>query len=292
MRRERLDGVGLAAILGVTLLLAANQIVIKDVNGGIQPVFFAGLRSLLATGFVWLWLRHRGLTGRVRRADLAPGLWVGLVFAIEFMALFLALDLTSVGRASVIFYSMPVWMGLLAHFGLPGERLTLPRAAGLTLAFAGTAWAILSRDPGGRANIWGDLAALVAAWGWALSAFLARATRLREAGPEAQLFWMVAVSGPLLLLVAPLFGPLLRQVEPVHWLWLVGLAGVVVAGGFITWLWLFSVYPSAVVASFSFLTPVFAILLGHLVYGEALAPGLMGAAILVGLGIVMINRRA
>ncbi|MBE0555088.1 MAG: DMT family transporter, partial [Rhodobacteraceae bacterium] len=117
-------------------------------------------------------------------------------------------------------------------------------------------------------------------------------TRLREAGPEAQLFWMVAVSGPLLLLVAPLFGPLLRQVEPVHWLWLVGLAGVVVAGGFITWLWLFSVYPSAVVASFSFLTPVFAILLGHLVYGEVLAPGLMGAAILVGLGIVMINRRA
>ena len=55
MRKDRLDGTGLAALVGITLLLAANQIVIKDANRGLQPVFFAGARSVLATGFVWLW---------------------------------------------------------------------------------------------------------------------------------------------------------------------------------------------------------------------------------------------
>lgn len=291
MRKDSLDRVGLAVLIGVTLLLAANQIIVKEVNSGLQPVFFAGARSTLAIVFVGAWLTWRGLWPKFKAADMVPGVAMGLVFAAEFLCLFIALDLTAVGRASVIFYSMPVWMAVLAHFGLPNERLTPIRVMGLTLAFAGTAWAILSRSPGGQGNIVGDLCALGGALGWAGTAFLARATRMRHAGPEVQLFWMVLVSGPVLLLAAPLFGPLIRDVEPMHWVWLVFQASVVVAGGFISWLWLLSVYPTSTVASFSFLTPIFAIALGHFLLGESLAVGLIGAAALVAVGIVLINRR-
>ncbi len=291
MRKDSLDRVGLAVLIGVTLLLAVNQIIVKDVNRGLQPVFFAGARSALAILFVGGWLTYRGLWDKFRLADVVPGVAMGLVFAAEFLFLFLALDLTAVGRASVIFYSMPVWMAILAHFGLPNERLTPIRGVGLALAFAGTAWAILSRSPGGQASIVGDLCALGGALGWAGTAFIARATRMRHAGPEVQLFWMVLVSGPVLLLASPLFGPLIRDVEPMHWVWLVLQASVVVAGGFISWLWLLSVYPTSTVASFSFLTPIFAITLGHFILGESLAVGLIGAAVLVALGIILINRR-
>lgn len=291
MRKDRLDGIGLGALLAVSLLLAFNQIIVKFVNQGLQPVFFAGLRSALAVVFVGLWLWYRGLFGRVRLADLGPGLLMGALFAAEFLALFLALDLTSVGHAALIMYSMPVWMGLLAHFFLPGERLSLRKAAGLALAFLGTAWAILSRGGAGQVTLTGDLLALVAAWGWAGTAFVARKSRLALAGPEAQLFWMVLVSAPLLLVAAPLFGPLLRDIQPVHWVWLLFQSAVVVAGGFVTWLWLLSVYPTATVASFSFLTPILAIILGHVIFGELLSPSLIGAGALVSAGIVIINRR-
>jgi drug/metabolite transporter (DMT)-like permease len=292
MRKDRLDGVGFAALVGVAALLALNQIIVKEVNQGLQPVFFAGLRSALAVVFVWGWLRYRGLWNRVKLADAVPGIAIGAVFAAEFLCLFMALDLTLVSRASVIFYSMPVWMGILAHFYLPGERLTRLRFAGLLLAFAGTAWAILSRSSGpGGGSIWGDLLALGGAWGWAGTAFLARKTRLREAGPEAQLFWMVLVSAPILLLAAPFFGPLLREVQPSHWFWLIFQSSVVVAGGFISWLWLLSVYPTSTVASFSFLTPLFAIGLGHLIYHEQLSTGLIVAFVLVAAGIILINRK-
>ena len=57
------------------------------------------------------------------------------------------------------------------------------------------------------------------------------------------------------------------------------------------WLWLLSVYPTATVASFSFLTPIFALTLGFIFFGESLTPGLTGAAMLVSAGIVLINRR-
>ena len=61
MRKDRLDGTGLGTLLAVSLLLAFNQILVKYVNGGLQPVFFAGLRSALAVVFVAGWLRYRGL---------------------------------------------------------------------------------------------------------------------------------------------------------------------------------------------------------------------------------------
>jgi drug/metabolite transporter (DMT)-like permease len=64
-----------------------------------------------------------------------------------------------------------------------------------------------------------------------------------------------------------------------------------VAGGFIGWLWLLSVYPASTVASFSFLTPVLALFLGWMFLDESLTPALLAAAALVGAGIVLINRR-
>jgi drug/metabolite transporter (DMT)-like permease len=102
---------------------------------------------------------------------------------------------------------------------------------------------------------------------------------------------MVAVSAPILLVVSPLFGPLIRDIQPEHWLWLLFQSSVVVAGGFVAWLWLLSVYPTTTVASFSFLTPLFAILLGYILYGEPLTLALAVAFLLVASGIILINRR-
>lgn len=289
MRKDRLDAFGGSVLLGVTLLLAFNQIVVKLVNEGLQPVFFAGLRSALAVVFVWAWLHFKGRPPRLNRAAFGPGLLMGAVFAAEFLCLFMALDLTTVGRTSVIFYSMPVWFAILAHFGL-GERITPTRAAGLALAFAGAAWAILTGSQSGEGSLIGDLFALGGALGWAGTAFIARRPTMRAEGPEMQLFWMVLVSGPLLLLAAPFFGPLIRDLQPVHLLLLVFQASVVVAGGFIAWLWLMSVYPASTVASFSFLTPILALTLGALIFGETVTWPILGAAILVALGIVLINR--
>lgn len=288
-RKDRLDAFGGSILLGVTTLLAFNQILVKLVNQGLQPVFFAGLRSALAVFFVLAWLVYKRRPPRLRRATFGPGVLMGAVFAAEFLCLFIALDLTTVGRAAVIFYSMPVWFAIMAHFGL-GERITPLKALGLCLAFTGAAWAIVVGSASGEGSLIGDLFALGGAWGWAGTAYIARRPVMRAEGPEMQLFWMVLVSGPLLLLAAPLFGPLIRDLQPVHLAGLVFQASVVVAGGFITWLWLLSVYPASTVASFSFLTPILSILLGALIFGESVTWPILGSSALVAAGIVLINR--
>ncbi|MFM7446773.1 MAG: DMT family transporter, partial [Tabrizicola sp.] len=192
-------------------------------------------------------------------------------------------------QSQLIMYSMPVWFALLAHFGL-GERITPVKALGLALAFAGCASAILARPDTGEASLAGDLCALGAAWGWALTAFIARRPVMRAEGPEMQLFWMVLVSAPILLIASLFFGPLIRDLQPLHIVGLLFQSSVVVAGGFIAWLWLLSVYPSSTVASFSFLTPVFAVGLGVLFFGETVTGSILLAVVLVAAGIVLINR--
>ncbi|MEF3047847.1 DMT family transporter [Pseudotabrizicola sp. L79] len=290
MQKDRLDLVGGATLVGVALLLAVNQVIVVEVNRGLQPVFFAGLRSVLAVGFVWAWLAWRGRPPVLRRKDLGAGLAIGTVFAAEFLCLFLALDLTALGRASVIFYSMPLWLALMAHFGLAGQRITRWKAAGLALAFVGTAGAILSRQAATGGSLAGDLLALGAAFGWAGTAFLARRSSLREVGAEMQLFWMVLVSGPILIVLSLAFGPWVRELSGYHILGLLFQSSIVVAGGFILWLWLLSVYPTATVASFSFLTPVFAMGFGIAMYGERVTVPMLIAALFVAAGIVLINR--
>jgi drug/metabolite transporter (DMT)-like permease len=291
MRKDRLDAPGAAALTAIAALLAFNQVVIVWVNEGLQPVFFAGLRSALATVFVLVWLWLRGMPLRHTPGTGRLGLLMGAIFAAEFLCLFVALDLTTVSRTGVIFYTMPVWLAIMAHVGIPGERLTPARVAGLALAFGGTALAILDRGGAGQGSLAGDLCALGAALGWAGTAYIAKGTAMRSVRPETQLLWMVAVSAPLLILAAPLFGPLVRDFQPMHLFWLLFQGGVVVAGGFIAWLWLLSVYPSATVASFSFLTPVLTMLFGWAILGEDLGPRLILAGALVAAGIVLVNRR-
>ncbi|WP_224814490.1 DMT family transporter [Hasllibacter sp. MH4015] len=288
--KSRIDAFGAISLTGFAVLLAFNQVVIKVVNEGLQPIFFAGLRSLGGALVIFVWMKMRGMSTSIAPGTLRPGLWIGVIFAVEFVCLFMALDLTSVTRTSVIFYTMPMWLALAAHFLIPGERLTATKSAGLGLAFVGVVIAIVMRGGGGEASLLGDALALLAAIAWAGIALCARATTLREVRPEMQLLWQLAVSAPLLLLAAPLFGELLRDPQLIHWAGLGFQIIAIVSAGFLFWLWLLTIYPASSVAAFSFLAPVFGVVMGWLLLGEEVGPGLIVALVCVCAGLILINR--
>ena len=288
-KKSQIDTFGAVALTGFALLLAFNQVVIKVTNGGIQPVFFAGIRSAGAVICIYAWMRWRGIPLDWQKGTRTAGILAGTVFGFEFLCLFIALDLTTVGRTGVLFYAMPLWMAAIAHFVMPDDRMSAQKAAGLALAFAGVAWAILTRDSG-ESSLLGDLAALGAGLGWAIVAVMAKASPLAKLKPEMQLFWQVLVSAPILLFAALFFGDLIRDLQWIHIAGLLFQIVVVVSAGFIFWLWLLSIYPASGVASFSFLSPVMAVGLGWLMLGEQVGPQLLISLVLVAAGIFLINR--
>lgn len=290
-RRDSIDLAGAGGLVVFASVLALNQVVIKVTNGGFSPVFAAALRSVLALGVLGLWVWWRGRRFDGLRATVGPGLLLGACFTFEFICLFIALDLTTVSRASILLYSMPVWLAAAAHFVLPGETLSRRRALGLGLAMAGVIWALVDPQSRGAGDLRGDLLALCAALAWAGIALTVRLSRVSQVSAETQLFWQLAVSGVALTVLAPLFGPLIRDLAAVHVAGLAFQSVIVASLGFLFWLRLMTIYPASDIASFSFLSPVLSVVMGWLLLGEPLGPGILGALGLVAVGIVLINRR-
>ncbi|MBW4708073.1 DMT family transporter [Roseobacter sp. YSTF-M11] len=289
-RKSHMDAFGAVALVAFALHLAFNQVVIKWTNGGFGPVFAAGLRSTGAVVVLLIWMRLRGVSLTVPRDAIPAGIFSGTLFALEFMCLFSALDFTTVSRASVIFYSMPVWLAIASHFVIPSDRMTGLRMAGLVLAMSGVALALLDRSDT-TASLAGDILALTSALCWAGIALCVKITPLNRVPPAQQLMFQVVVSAPLLLLAAAVLGDFIRDLQPVHIAGLLFQIIAVASLGFLAWFWLLSMYPASSVASFSFLSPVFAVILGWLLLNEDVGPKVWMALFLVAAGIYLINRR-
>ena len=287
-----MDLLGAAALAGFAVVLGLNQALVKIVNDGLAPVFQVGVRSIAAFLPVLLFALWRRKRLSISDGSLAPGIASGLLFSIEFCLLFVALDLSSVARVSLFFYTMPVWLALFAHFVLPGERLNMVRASGLAVAIGGVALALLGDPAPANDGAWlGDLLALLGALAWGGIAIVVRTTRLSQSTPEMALLYQLVVSGLLLTAIAPLVGDTVRDVTPE----IIGIFAfqviVVVAIGFAMWIWALGIYRTSDTASFSLLSPVFGVFFGWLMFDDALTPTFLAALGLVLTGLVLINRR-
>lgn len=291
-RKDRMDALGASFLIGFNLLLGLNQALVKLVNAGFSPVFQAGLRSacaFLPVLLYALWTRKRL---SISDGTLGPGILLGVLFSAEFCLLFLALDLTTVSRVSLFFYTMPLWVAIGAHFLIDGERLSIHKVLGLSTAFAGITLALLADNDYARSSAhWqGDLLALLGAFCWAGIALLARTTRLKETSAEMNLLYQLAVSAILVIPLAFWLGDTVREPTAAIYGMFAFQVIVIVAVGFVVWFWILSVYPATSMASFSLLTPIFGIFFGWLIFDDALTLSFAAALLLVGAGLVLVNR--
>jgi drug/metabolite transporter (DMT)-like permease len=291
-KRPRLDRLAFTVLTVLCLCWGLNQVAIKLANAGIPPVFQALLRSLGGALLIGLWARLRGVRLLPGDGTLPAGAFCGVLFGLEFVALYSGLDLTTAARGVVFFYTMPFFVALGAALWLPRERLAAGQLLALAGAFAGMAFGVAdSLDAPAPGTVAGDLLCVLAAALWAATTLVIKTTRLATAPAERLLFYQLAFSVPVLALAAPLFGPM-RLVDPQP-LVLGALAFqivVVVGVTYLAWFWLIRIYPAAPLASFTFLTPLFGVAAGALLLAEPVTVHLASALGLVAAGIYLVNR--
>lgn len=291
-RKARIDGFGAGMLVSISGVLALNQVMVKLVNAGMAPAFQAGFRSAAAIIPMLLYMLWRKKRISISDGSLVPGIVCGIFFALEFALLFKALDYTSVGRASMLFYTMPVWVALAAHFLIPGESLTRKRVAGLLLAVCGVGLALLKNDHPASDNAFvGDLMALAGATGWAAIALVVRTSKLSKAVPEMQMLYQLIVSAPILIFIAWMQGEFFREMTPLLWSFFTFQVFGIVCLTFVLWFWVLSIYPASDMASFAFLTPLLGVILGALIFNEPLSINVLLAMALVGSGIYLVNKK-
>lgn len=290
--RKALDAKAFGLMLGLTALWGFQQVAIKLTAPDVSLVMQAGLRSVIATALLLAWAQWRGTPLFGRDGTLSAGLAAGLLFGGEFVFIYAGLEHTAASRMVVFIYLAPVLTALGLHWLVPGEKLVRPQWAGVLVAFAGIALAFGDAFAASRGSVLGDTFGLIAAVLWAATTVLIRATSLARVSATKTLFYQIAVSAPLLLAASVLMGE--KGVVALTPLAVASLAyqGAIVAfASYLVWFWLLTRYLAARLSVFSFLTPLFGVLFGVLILSEPLTPSFVGAALLVGVGIVLVNRR-
>ena len=292
-KKTKIDAFGAIALISFSLLLGINHVVIKIVNLGLNPIFFAGIRSFIAFIFIIIWMKLVDKPIVFNSKYTKISFIAGIIFALEFLFLFLALDFTTVSRNSIIYYSMPLWLTILLFFTKSNEKISFLKFLGLILAFIGVVLSVTNFKINlilNSPNLIGDILAFLAALFWALLIIIAKNSSFSKVSPEMQLLWMVMVSGPILTIFSLFIEDPIRNFQLIHIWGIIFQSIIVVAGGFLFWLWLLSKYPASGVASFSFLTPIFTIFFGWLILGEVMTFDFIIAAFLVISGLILINR--
>ncbi|MBM3540819.1 MAG: DMT family transporter [Alphaproteobacteria bacterium] len=292
VRRDRLDLGAIALLLVVAAAIGGQQTAIKFAGQGAAPLFLAGLRAAAAALCLAALVAARG--GPLLRRDetRGPGVLIGCTGAIQFALLFVALEYTTAARATVFMYAAPLLIAGAAHLFVPGERMRPAQFAGLAIAFLGLPVAFADRLGEGGMGWLGDALAFAAAFAWAATVLVMRASALIEGDPARTLFYQMGFSAPILFAFSAVAGEewTIAPTMPAV-LGFAYLVGAVVCFGFVAWTWLLARYPAADVAAFSFFTPVFGVAAGALALDESLGlPLLLGLA-LVSAGIVLVSRR-
>jgi len=288
---DKLDAKAAILLTVLCLIWGLNAVAIKFSNEGIAPLFGAGLRSVIATFCLMIWMMRKRI--ELFPGRLLDGLIIGFLFGAEFGLLYLSLLYTTASSAWILLYTSPFFHALGAHFFLIGDRLSWNKAAGLALSFAGIL-ILLSTHLGLplTLQITGDLLAIGAAVIWALSTVYIKRRLVTAVSPYHTLFYQILFSIPILFLFSFVFQE--TPVSHVDWLILLSVAyqGILVAFfSYLGWFFLVHTYAVSRISSFSFLTPVFATLAGVGLLNEQLTLRLIVSLMLVCIGIYIVNRK-
>ena len=290
--RKPLDATAIALMVLLCFIWGLSQVTTKLAAEGVSLVTQAALRSAVAAALLFAWMRLRGLPLFDRDRTLVPGVVAGLLFGGEFVFIFLGLGHTDAARMVVFVYLAPCFTAIGLAWFVPGEKLNARQWLGVFTAFGGLVLAFADAFSSARGTLLGDLYGLVGGVLWAATTVLIRATRLAAISAGKTLFYQLAVSAVMLAALAVAFGEHgVTKLTPVVVLSLLYQCVIVAFASFLAWFWLLTRYLASRLSVFSFLTPLFGVAAGVILLGEPVTAAFLGAAVLVGAGIFLVNSK-
>jgi drug/metabolite transporter (DMT)-like permease len=261
----------------------------------LPPLTFAGIRFVIATVIVFALIAIRGIPLPTKKRDWILLAVTGVLsFTLNYGLVFWGEQYISSGLAALLQSTLPAFGLVIAHFYLPGERMTLPRIAGVFLGVFGVGVIFSNQlQVSGPRALWGSAALVLSAFCAAYANVLVKAYALNLqpavlAGGQ-MLFGLV----PLLLIGIPLEGNPLNY----HWtpiavvsLFYLAIVGTVIA--FLLYYWLMHNMDVTKTMLIALVTPVTAVVLGMLVLKEEMHWRTLigGGMIISGLAMLVARR--
>ncbi len=272
------------AIALLCLIWGLNWVVMKQANEFFPPVLFTTYRFILGA-VILLGITYFTKIPMPRREDWKWVILGGILQTVFFnTAVQIGMQFLSAGFSSVLSYSMPLWVVIMAHF-LLGEKLTKRKTVGVIMGMIGLV-ALFNVSGGGA--WWAIILTLFGAIAWAFASVLVK-LKLQHCNILQYTTWQMVVGAILLSIYSALFGQ-----GTVQWNWLaVGclMYNGVLASALAYFLWTYILSNAeAGKASISVLgIPIIGVLAGVILLKESLYWNtVVGMALILG-GIWLVN---
>jgi drug/metabolite transporter (DMT)-like permease len=282
------------ALSAVYLIWGSTYLAIRFAVETIPPFLSAAARFIVSGAFLYSWrrlagdLKPSGLEWR-NAAIIGTFLLVcgngGVVWAVQFIPSSLA---------ALLVATVPLWMILIDTVRPGGNRPSIKVLSGIFIGLCGAVLLIgWTAENATRANLYGALVVLVASFFWAIGSIYGKTAAL-PASPLLTTGIEMLAGGIVLTMLASFSGELdffqiaaVSQRSALAWLYLT----VIGTGAFVAYAWLLRVAPIPLVATYSYVNPLVAILLGYFLGKEILTARVLFAASLIIGSVVLVSSR-
>ena len=293
LRRRPLDLKAGLFVFFVSSLWSGNSIAIKAGLDYAPALRIGWMRMVAGSVVILAWAIYTKADLRIHKGEWWPLISLAVFFAVQIVFMNLGIKHTSAGHATVLIVTSSIWVAVLSHFFIPGDRLDPTRLMGIMVAYGGIV--VISTDsllePGGKSLILGDILSAIS--GFLLGARIVYNARLvSRINPAKMLLFQAAVGTVAFIIMSAIF-----ESEPWLWTWELATSlayqGFVIAGfGFLSMLLLSKHFFPSRIGAVSMTQPVTGILLAWLVLGEEPGELLWVGAVLVMGGALLAQKRS
>ena len=256
-----------AGILSVFLcvVFGSNAVAIKLAFVGLGVFTTAAIRFSIAALAIFIWAGVTGQTIGLKRGQLHQVLILAALFAIQLSMFYFGLSKSNASRGTLIANLLPFWILFLAHFFIPGDRITGRKFLGILLGFGGVAFMFAETKGVSAGFRAGDLVILCATVIWACSVIYIKRIIANFSPFQITLYSMI-FSVPVFILEALLWdAPMVSQLDSKIIGAVLYQSLVTAAFGFVAWTTLLQKYGAVALHSFIFIMPISGVALGGVV---------------------------
>ena len=293
----RPTGLLIAIALGIVYVVwGSTYLAIRVMVEDLPPLSSAGWRFGTAGILLTLVLVLRSGVRRMRvtRTELLASAFMGLMLPV------LGNGLVSVGEhhgaasglAALIVAAVPLW--IIVYRRLSGDRPGLRTTGGVMLGFVGLAALVTATGVGGDVEVLPLLVIVFATVCWAFGSWSTSWLTLPKDAFVMTAYEML-FGGVFLVLGGLVSGEdVIPQSAPLDswlaWVYLVVFGSLV---AFTSYVWLLSVAPISLVATYAYVNPIVAVFLGWLILAEPVTTAIVacGAVVVVAVAIVVAAER-
>lgn len=197
------------------------------------------------------------------------------------------------GLAALFTAAIPLWFLILERISHGSERLSRRGICGIALGVLGVTillWPEISSHASlsGR-QLLGSLIAIFSGVSWAVGSILARRWQM-PIDAFAASGWHMLIAGVVSGLVAILIGDLHRATWAASSL--LAVVYLIFAGslvGYTAYVWLLKNVPLGKVATYAYVNPIFALIIGCLLHGEKMDGYMLAGAVVVVFSVILIT---